>query len=78
MKRLVLIASRYDEGLQDTIYDFDSLEEADEDTKKSLRRVAMKNINAYMEMMRKKKRFSIVDECFKGMRYTHFCIIYGT
>ena len=33
VKRLVLIASRYDEGLQDTIYDFDSLEEADEDTK---------------------------------------------
>ena len=67
VKRLVLIASRYDEGLQDTIYDFDSLEEADEDTKKSLRRVAMKNINAYIEMIEKRSAsqslVNVLKEC---------------
>lgn len=67
VNRLVLIGSRYDEGLQDTIFDFDSLEEADEDTKKSLRRVATKNINAFIDRLKQRHAseslISVIEEC---------------
>ncbi|WP_107842108.1 dynamin family protein [Metasolibacillus meyeri] len=65
VKRLVLIASRYDEGLQDTIYDFDSLEEADEDTKKRLRRVANKNINAFIERLEQRNASDVLKVVIK-------------
>lgn len=67
VNRLVLIGSRYDEGLQDTIFDFDSLEEADEDTKKSLRRVAAKNINVFINHLKQRnasdKLIRVIEEC---------------
>jgi len=65
VKRLVLIASRYDEGLQDTIYDFDSLEEADEDTKKRLRRVATKNINTFIERLEQRNASNVLKAVIK-------------
>src|SRR5699024_1724027 len=67
IKRLVLVASRYDDGLQDTIYDFDSLEEADDDTKRRLRRVANKNVTEYIEMMKKRNAstslLDVIEAC---------------
>lgn len=36
VKKIVMICSRFDDGLMDTIYDFDSIEEAIDDTKKRL------------------------------------------
>lgn len=36
VKKIVMICSRFDDGLMDTIYDFDSIEEAIDDTKKKL------------------------------------------
>lgn len=42
VRKLVLICSRFDEGLVDASYDFDSLEETLADTKKRLRNQALK------------------------------------
>lgn len=52
VNRLVLIASRYDEALQDTIDDYDALDEADIDTKKTLRANAKMKFTQHIETLR--------------------------
>lgn len=54
VNRLVLISSRYDDTLLDTIYDCDSLREADLETKKELRREARNKISNSIDILRKR------------------------
>lgn len=52
VNRLVLISSRYDEAMQDTIDDYDSLEETNIETKKILQSNARIKITQYIEALR--------------------------
>lgn len=67
VKKLVFICSRYDDGLQDTIYDSDSLEEADVETKVKLKRHASKTFQKLIDdlTMRNSKSelIKIIEEC---------------
>ncbi len=67
VKKLVFICSRYDDGLQDTIYDSDSLEAADIETKVKLKRHASKTfqklINDLIMRNSKPELIKIIEEC---------------
>lgn len=51
IKRLILICSRFDGGVQDTIDDHESLEEAIAETKTALNRQAQRNISDFMKSL---------------------------
>ncbi|MGH4139470.1 dynamin family protein [Clostridium sp.] len=67
VKRLVLICSRYDDGLADTIYDKGGLSEADVDTKHRLKKHAIKTfdkiIDGYTKRNVSREFLSIIKEC---------------
>jgi hypothetical protein len=67
VKKLVFICSRYDDGLQDTIYDSDSLEEADVETKVKLKRHASKTFEKVIKDLitrnSKPELIKIIEEC---------------
>lgn len=67
VNRLVLICSRYDEGLQDTIEDEDSLVEVHKSTKRSLLRIAKKNLSEHLEMLETRgtapEILAVIKEC---------------
>lgn len=67
VKRLVLICSRYDDGLADTIYDKGGLSEADVDTKHRLKKHAAKTfdkvIDGYVQRNVSDEFLSIISEC---------------
>lgn len=67
VKKLVFICSRYDDGLQDTIYDSDSLEEADIETKVKLKRHASKTFEKVIKDLitrnSKPELVKIIEEC---------------
>ncbi|MGL4876413.1 MAG: dynamin family protein [Clostridium sp.] len=68
-KRLVFICSRYDDGLVDTIYDKDSLKEADIDTKYRLKRHASKTFDRIIAEAKNRQAtdelIGILSECKK-------------
>ena len=55
VQKLVLIASKYDSGIADTIYDNDTLEEADIDTKYRLRKQAEKCFTEVIDKINKRQ-----------------------
>lgn len=67
VKKLVFICSRYDDGLQDTIYDSDSLDEADIETRRKLKRHAGKTfekvVNELITRNAKHELLNIIEEC---------------
>lgn len=67
VQKLVLIASKYDSGIADTIYDNDTLEEADVDTKYRLRKQAEKCFTDVIDKMNKRQSnenlVRILEEC---------------
>lgn len=69
VNRLVLIASRYDEAVQDTIDDYDSLEETNVETKKILSRNAKLKMSQYIEALRNRSMnnevLNVLEDCKK-------------
>lgn len=67
VQKLVLIASKYDSGIADTIYDNDTLEEADIDTKYRLRKQAEKCFTEVIDKINKrqpnKNLVKILEKC---------------
>ena len=67
VQKLVLIASKYDSGIADTIYDNDTLEEADIDTKYRLRKQAEKCFTEVIDKINKrqpnKNLVEILEKC---------------
>lgn len=82
VKKLVLICSRYDDGLADTIYDKGGLKEADVDTKIRLKKHAAKTFDKFIESCINRnvsnEFISIVSECkvpifISSMAYNMYC-----
>lgn len=69
VKRLVLICSRYDDGLTDTIADKGGIKEADVDTKVRLKRQAVQTFTKVIESYEQKETaadfIGIINECKK-------------
>ena len=67
VKKLVFICSRYDDGLQDTIYDSDSLDQADVQTKVKLKRYASKTFENVIKELKTRNAnnelINIIEEC---------------
>ena len=67
VKRLVLVCSRYDDGLADTIYDKGALSEADVDTKYRLKKHAVKTfskvIDEYVQLNGSSEFLNIISDC---------------
>lgn len=67
VKKLVFICSRYDDGLQDTIYDCDCLDEADIQTKIKLKRHASKTFENVIKDLKTRnvndELINIIEEC---------------
>ncbi len=67
VKKLVFICSRYDDGLQDTVYDSDSLEDADIETKVKLKRHASKEFEKAVKKLKTRNSstelINIIEEC---------------
>lgn len=67
VQKLVLIASKYDSGIADTIYDNDTLEEADIDTKYRLRKQAQTCFSEVIDKINKRQPKNnlvrILEEC---------------
>lgn len=67
VKRLILVCSRYDDGLADVIFDRDSIVEADIDTKVRLKRHAAKTFDNVIKMYGRrgvsKDFINIIEEC---------------
>lgn len=67
VQKLVLIASKYDSGIADTIFDCDTIEEADVDTKRRLKKQANKCFNEVIDRYKERKEkegiVRILEEC---------------
>lgn len=63
VKKLILVCSRYDDGLADVIFDRDSINEADIDTKHRLKKHASKTFESIIKYYRNRK----VSEDFIGI-----------
>ncbi len=67
LKKLMLVASLYDEALTDCVCDYMSLEEADEESKIKLRRHAMKRLSTTIAALQKsgypQEVLQVVEQC---------------
>ena len=67
VQKLVLIASKYDSGIVDTLYDKDDLEESDIDTKRRLKKLAEKCFTEVIDKINKRQAnenlVRILEEC---------------
>lgn len=67
VQKLVLIASKYDSGIVDTLYDIDNLEESDIDTKRRLKKLAEKCFTEVIDKINKRQANAnlvrILEEC---------------
>lgn len=67
VQKLVLIASKYDSGIADTIFDCDTIEEADVDNKRRLKKQANKCFNEVIDRYKERKEkegiVRILEEC---------------